>query len=568
MALFLGGCDIMRSDSDADPETDRTLDPGETALPLEDVHLMASPGAIDTSVSVSAQEVPDPTAETPLPESISEAGAFYRVSGDRNVDLSSQEPPLYLALPVPDNADPAHLALGIRIPGSYVTDPSDDSPEFGWDLVRGAYEPERNLLVVPMRFLVSEGIVFSVVQHPDYASPSMEGTSGETLFEKTKNFFSQEATLNKAGKKNAYKVKCKGFSGNACGSNEKDAVRQYLKEAYRDFVSDFREPDLRSPLFSDKYVWIIKKKGKAWCKGSTVGKYLSLTNKAITCYDGNGTPSEGTTRHEFFHAIQYNYAPISWSKLPKQRPDWVIEGTAELAADPNTAGSKQAIRDSGRNLRVVDVPLPAEDNNSQYEAQDFWTHLINSRSSTLAHILDPVFKQQSNAPNKPTAEKVDKLYGLDDAYWDWVRNQAFESHLTSGYGGALNAACIFNDNVASPMTVTYDAGTRSNPKEEFTVVPRLSAQVVEVNVQTGASRIDLEISASTSDPKSYVKAYPNYSAPTTDCWGGAQSASDSLTDIVKENAQKTYYVLLAATTIDVQRSAFSIEISHEDRLTK
>lgn len=558
------------ADDEPDTEVDKTLESGGTAKTESGVRLMAPSGALDESVSVSGAEVEDPTAETPIPEVARAPGSFYRVSGARNVDLSTTDAPLYLALPVPDDADPAQLALGVRIPSRYVTDTGASSPAYGWDLLPGAYDPERGLLVVPARFLRAEGIVLTVLETSEYASPSMADAAGETLFEKTTNFFAGETSASRAKSHGGgFKVKCKGgFSSGDCGSSEKSTVETYLKNVHDDFVSDFRSPDLKSPLFSDKYVWIIKKDGTTWCKGSTVGKYLSLTNKAITCYDGSGTPSRGTTRHEFFHAIQYNYAPISWGKLPKQRPNWVIEATAELAADANTAGSKQAIRDDGRPLRSVDVALTDNSGKTPYRAQDFWTYVINRRSATMADVLDPVFKQQSNAPNKPTAEKVDELYSLPDDYWGWVRNQAVESQVTSGYGGDLSASCVFDPRVAAPDTITYDAGSRSSPKEHSSVVSRLSARVMAVQVQTGAERIDLEITASTPDSKTYVRAYLPRSSSTTDCWTGSQDASHTITDMMEGSSRKTYYVLVSATTIDVQRSTFNIDISHEDRLTK
>jgi len=568
MVLALAGCDMTGSDSESD-KLDRTLDPGEIAETQSGARLMASVEALDEPVSISGKETENPMAETPLPEGARAPGPFYRISGDRTIDLSAKESPLYLALPVPDGVDPSHLALGVRVPSRYVTDTTPSSPEYGWDLLTSAYEPERNLLIVPTTFLLSDGIVLTVVEKSDYTSPSMEGTAGEGLFEKTKNFFDQERLAPQKSHGSGFKVKCRGFGGSGCGNNEKNDVQSYLQDVHDDYVSAFRSPDLKTPLLSNKYVWIIKKDGTAWCKGDTVGKYLSLTNKAITCYDGGSDPpSERITRHEFFHAIQYNYAPISWSKLPKQRPDWIIEATAALAADPNTGGSNHAIRNRKRPLRSVDAPLTSTTGNNEYQAQDFWTYVINRRSSTMAKILDPVFKQQSNAPNKPTAEKVNKLYSLPDDYWGWLRNQGFESQVTNGYGGKLSDRCIFDPNVASPNKISYDAGSRSEAKEEGVTVSKLSARVMAVQVQTGSNRIDLEITASTSDANSYVRIYPPHTSSTTDCWTNSEDASDTLADVMLESSQKTYYVLLSATMIDVQRSSFNINISHEDRPTK
>jgi hypothetical protein len=571
--LLVAGCDSTSSTEPTEPtepETnlDETLEAGGAAKTGDGVYLVAAAESIDEPVSIATREVSDPEGAALLPEG-TDPKTFYRVSGSRSVDLSTQSPPLYTALPVPDAFDPANVALAVRIPRDYTTDGTSDAP-YGWDVLRGAYEPERGVLVVPTRFLVADGIVFGIVETPTYDAPSMDGTAGETLFDRVEAFFSAKRTAVKASKSD-FKVQCKGFGGSGCGSDEKDDVKSYLSTVSDDYVSGFREPDLRTPLFSKKSIWVVKKKGTAWCKGNTAGKYLSLTNKAITCFDpdNQSDPPKSTTRHEFFHAIQYNYAPISWSKLPKQRPNWVLEATAELAED--TRSSATNVVRAGTDLRPIDTPLTADSGKPdypEYRAQDFWVHLISSRSSTPAQILDPVFDQQSNGTNKPTAKKVDELYSLDDAYWDWIRNQAFDAEVTAGYDGKLNGACIFDSRAASPTTVSYDAGSRTSAKSVSPTVSKLTGKVMAVEVTTGANRIDLEITASTSDAKSYVEIYPDVSSSTTDCWSTTARSSDTLTDVMLESKSRTVYVLLGATMIDDAESDFTLTISHDDRPTK
>ncbi|PEN14335.1 hypothetical protein CRI94_04675 [Longibacter salinarum] len=566
VGLLAAGCDSTSSNA---PDVDQTLEAGDAAKTDDGVYMVASEGSIEEPVAISSRKTQDPEAESLLPEEANSPDMFYRVSGDRDVDLSADTPPLYTALPVPDDADPSNIALAVRIPREYTTDEAS-SEGYGWDVLPGAYEPERDLLVVPTRFVVGNGIVFGVVENSDYNAPSMEGTSGSTLLDKIQTSFSKRAPTEKASTSD-FKVKCKGFGGSGCGSDEKSDVKNYLVDVYDDYVSDFKKPDLRTPVFGNKYIWIIKKKGKAWCKGDTAGKYLSLTNKAITCFDpsSGGDPSESTTRHEFFHAIQYNYAPISWSKLPKQRPDWVIEATAELTESTNSNASN--VERANTSLRAIDTPLTevsGKPDYPEYRAQDFWVHLISSRSSTPADILEPVFDQQSNGTNKPTAKKVDELYSLADDHWDWVRNQAFTAEITSGYSGALNSECVIDSSAVSPTTVSYDAGARTSPKQETISASKLTGHVAAVEVQTGADRIDLEIKASTSDSKSYVQIYPYTKSSNTNCWNNAANSSDTVTDMVVENSDKTYYVLVAATMISSSESDFTIEISHEDRLTK
>jgi len=572
--LLVAGCDSTGSTepeepTEPQPNLDETLEAGGAAKTGDGVYLVAAAESIDEPVSIATREVPDPEGAALLPEG-NDPKTFYRVSGSRNVDLSTQSAPLYTALPVPDDFEPANTALAVRIPREYTTHGTSSDAPYGWDVLRGAYEPERGVLVVPTRFLTADGIVFGIVENPTYDAPSMEETAGETLFDRVEAFFSAKRTAAKASASD-FKVQCKGFGGSGCGSDEKNDVKGYLSTVSDDYVSGFREPDLRTPLFSKKSIWVVKKKGTAWCKGTTQGMYLSLTNKAITCFDpdNQSDPPKSTTRHEFFHAIQYNYAPISWSKLPKQRPDWVLEGTAELAED--TRSSATNVVRAGTDLRPIDTPLTevsGQPNLPEYRAQDFWVHLIGSRSSTPAQILDPVFDQQSNGTNKPTAEKVDELYSLKDAHWDWIRNQAFDAETTAGYDGKLNGECVFDSRAASPTTVSYDAGSRTSAKSVSPTVSKLSGKVMAVEVTTGSNRIDLEITASTSDAKSYVEIYPDVSSPTTDCWGTTAGSSDTLTDVMLESKNRTVYVLLGATMIDGSESTFTLTVSHDDRPTK
>lgn len=588
-SLWVGGCDTTggggpaSTPGDSTPQEtetaqpDQTLEPGGTAH-SGDVTYMAPQGGLDSLVSISASQAPDPTAETPLPETAGAVGGFYRVSGGRTLDMPVEEAPLYLALPVPEGADPTSLALAVRVPRETVVGSPPSAPPYGWDLLRGAYAPEHGRLVVPLRFMMREGVVVSVLESSSHEAPSMAETGGETLFEKTKNFFGGEAKsrtsaataspVRTAAQAKAspgdFEVKCNGFQDGGCGADEKKDVSQYLSEVYGEWAGGFREPDLRKTFgFNADYIWVIKEDGDNWCKGSTAGKYLSLTNTAITCYDGSGDPSKSTTRHEFFHAMQWNYAPISWPKAKNTRRDWVIEGNAELAAPTSSGASKKAIRDGGRNLRKVDVPLTSE--GAAYRTQDFWVYMINERGSTPSKILDPLYQAQPGIGNGINAMKVHAMYSLPDDHWGWVRNQAFESRVKAG-NGDLNDQCVFNPAATgSVKTVTYDAEKQDEPKT-LTLKPKnLAARVVKVVIKNTHSTYEMRahVTAKTSAKHSFAKAYGNYSSSTSECLGNpSKDGSAYIERHLYPGDQETVYLLLSDSNLLKSRASFDLEIMH------
>ncbi|MFB6247392.1 MAG: hypothetical protein ABEL97_02350 [Salinibacter sp.] len=576
VAGFLAGCESSGPTGSAPPdapvETDRTLRPGETASTDTGVRVMAARGALDEETSVSGGTMADPTSETPMPDFARPVGSYYRVGGGRNIDVAADEPPLYLALPVPEGANTSRLALAVRVPQEYTTDNAQASAEYGWSVVRGAYEPERGLLVTPVRFLMKRGTAVAVVESEDHTSPSMADASGETLFAKAQTFFSQNAKAaaqtRSTAKSAQFVVKCVGFNNaSACGTDEKNDVRQYLNKAVQDFVGGFQSPALPKTFFGNKPVWKIYKNGQSWCKGNTAGKYLSLTKVAITCYDGSGDPSEGTTRHEFFHATQYSYGPISWAKLPNKRPDWVIEGTAELAESTSASAGAAAVRGPDP-LRNVDRKLTVEMGKPQYAeywAQDFWVYLINSRNATLSKILEPLFSPQPKAENEPHIKKVHQLYSVTDDHWDWVRNQAFESKVKQG-NADLNPSCVFDPEAVtgSPRTITYDAKAQNGPMTRSVSVNELTAQVLKVNIKNsyGAKQVLAKVKATTSAADGYAKAYGNYSTATTTCHGGGGSSSSaSIQQGLSSNSTKTVYLLLSNSGRG-KSASFNLRLSH------
>lgn len=559
LLLLTPGCDSSPSPS---PPDDTTLEPGSAVETEAGVRVIAPQGGLNQPVPVSGQEASVPATETPLPENATAAGPFYRIGGGRNVDLGREDAPLYYGLPVEEGANTDQLALGVRMPRAYATDDTASTSEYAWSVLPGAYEPERGLLVVPARFLTEEGTVLAALEGKSYNAPSMAGTSGETLLEKTKNFFSsdEDNTQRKAkmpGAKSSpsFEIKCVGFdSSDDCGSDEKSDVRSYLQTAYNDFVGGFKEPALATQLFTDRLTWKIKEKGDLWCEDAA-GKYLFLTEIAITCYDGNGDPSESTTRHEFFHAVQFSYSRISWNRPKTKRPDWLVEGTAEIA-ESSRSDAETAYRKYGDKLRRVTRRLNKQGGKPhypEYRVQDFWVYLINSRGSTPLETLEPLFQFDSDTPS--VLDKVDQLYNLPNTYWRWARNQVIESSV-SKRNPRLSPNCIFDSSAVKgqPEPLSYDIyGEGGTPKTRTVTVGPLKTKVYGVTLVNNSSQQKGlgEAGASTDAQGAFVEAYLTWDSPTTKCTEERNLDDGGYTStgyVIDPGSTRVVYVLLSNGT--------------------
>lgn len=125
LIVATGGCDSTGSGS---RPTDKTLEPGGSARTEAGMHLLAPQEAIGESVTVGTETAPDAGTSASLPEETTAAGEVFRISDGRDIDLSQSDPPLYYALPVPQDATPDELALGVRVPRSMTTDRVESPP--------------------------------------------------------------------------------------------------------------------------------------------------------------------------------------------------------------------------------------------------------------------------------------------------------------------------------------------------------------------------------------------------------------------------------------------------------
>lgn len=396
-------------------------------------------------------------------------------------------------------------------------------------------------------------------------------------------------------------VRCRKLD---CSQSDKQKVREYLNRVHDQFRPEFNEPDLTRTLPCRKievetddggtetkwgrfYGYNLREEGTGGpignCRGGTHGMYVAPTHTAFTCFDGfdSGDVDERrTTRMEYFHSVQFNYAPLSWpnwtSKNPGAKffPKWIVEGVASAVENPNTTPDEM-YRDGNRPLRAIDKPLTEQgDDLPAYKIQDFWTYLVNARNSTPKETFIPLFGERSGVPNKPDLLKAAHLFNLEKHYWGWVRNQGFEAEMTEGFGEALGDTCVPKNGDGSrpdalqslKTTLTYDPNTRSSPlRRNLRIEQKIfqdawTAEVakIEVNNSSSSKPFDVIVSADGNQP---VKLYRNRSSENQDCLNRNEGLRESSMQVtVPSDSSQEFYVLMLKSQI--ADASFDVKVEH------
>ncbi len=183
-----------------------------------------------------------------------------------------------------------------------------------------------------------------------------------------------------------------------------------------------------------------------WTCGRGIAGQFRPWGTAFTCLHAAGDLEGGsyddldqagrTTRHELFHAIQYDYYTLT--------PNfWVVEGTARLAEDAQDEDIGLAISTHSSRHRKVDLSLlersgPDDTRRNRYEAEFFWFDLLKRSGLDELENLGLVFQEGVNTRNvHDFVVNHTEFDSLGEAHWRWVRNAAFDGdiELPTRWGG-------------------------------------------------------------------------------------------------------------------------------------
>jgi len=446
-----------------------TPDPGDTTpftgawYGPQGVVLFDTEGLLGKSFVVKIEPAFDAREEIPFPEylaGVRPASPFLALSSSEEF-LATDDRYLVLAFPVPEGSDPANLAVAVLTPPDMIIayEETEGDAFAQWDIILGAYDAQAGYFAVPISYISTTPRTLVMVQGPD--------------------FFFQRNIWDLPG--HEFSVVSVGFAEDGCSEENRSLIEEELNTAYRFWKSaGFREPNLRKVLVDtydhegalltseELFEYQLRK------ASSPNGAYVLSERIAYTEYWGvPETPERRTSRHELFHAFQYAYEEVSESRYlednRKRVYRGIIEGTA-VASEWSYNGLRRSNAaysfSSGEERRLTSRnPLPittsilrtnSSAESRDYQTQDFFVYIgmrmqpTEPKSNFLLLFFETA--QDREAIEQAMREDPDIPYtsnlwlgildaalrregtfaSLQDAYWQWAKNQSFEKSVILG----------------------------------------------------------------------------------------------------------------------------------------
>jgi len=561
-----GGTDRDTLTVIAGPEGEM-LTPGGILFGEDGVALAALPGALELAIEVFVTAVPAP--EAPLPPGSTVLGPFVLLGSPDDVAAAAN--PFLVALPVPEEADTARLAMAaLLVPddvtGTYLSEPA-------WELIAGAFEPRGGYFVTTLAGLPAGGRVVTLVASDDAASPTL-GTLPAGV-----------ATL----QSEPFTASCRNFNnplinnlGIGCSPADEADLEAVMTVDYLDLVAGlgFRGPNLpRSFDLAQTAINLVEgeidvvfgpyevqlrpyrsvaQDADTWpCgirpdgSGNGGGYSFGLTTSLFVCIDDDGLydpfgspkPAVATARHELFHAIQFAYPNVGDGS--RGRDLWIIEGTA-VASEFSSATMQ---RSTSFNPRVVEVGLTVAADLAHYRAQDFFVFAGQSLGLGLDY-LQAVFARGARTRDVDAAlTSLGVTGGLSETYWRWARYQAMADASVAG----STVLCAPQPGRVTPEQLSFDLEA---PAQVATAtVPSLAARLFELTF-TADPAIDYFAQVVIAPDRTGAARAVVY-----DGGCGRAVETDRLAVAVEAGKDKTVVVLVANVVTDDRMPHLGIEVT-------
>lgn len=401
-----------------------TLTDGGTVTGVDGVSLGAIAGTLTTTLEISITHTSAPTPTIITDPQIH--GAYYHIAADENVLLCDQAKGFVLGLPVPNGVATDSLAIAAISAGSS-----------GWGIISGLYDPQSELLLVPLASLTETGFTAVLIERENFTSLPDQATVSPA---ETGQPESQRRQVNTTPE---FRILCQG------GMSVCSEIKDFLDLVYIE-MSDmgYSDPNIpcalqelglnppRRECIPDSYQVEILNYDSTACEinGAPAGAYLHFLEQEWlnpffwVCPTNTSqlfNVDKRAIRYHYFQATQYGWPehlPVwtDWvnGDVHHQHNDWVIDSTA-TAAMISIPTVMESTNDYAR--RPVDVPLASITEDYEYRSQDFWVYLGKTLAEGLT-MLEPLFEQHG-ATTQAVVNWAGGESNFQDLYWNWVQNQ-------------------------------------------------------------------------------------------------------------------------------------------------
>ena len=514
-----------------------------------------------------------------MPSGILPRGSYFQIAVDRDITTSLAEP-LLIGFPVPQEADPAHLALAVLDD----QEPFTTTAQLAWYFLDGLYDADQGLFLTTLSALKAAGNVYVLAEHYSFDSPA------------------NDSELQDAGTTvGAFTVSCRAFpESDDCLPATEEQVAIYLDQIHTRMTNDFgfpAVPRLQSPL--GRIVMAEDQNSLAYVSGFTAsitphsyfrcenagGIYRPDRGLLYLCYD----PAEGITAytpnvliHEYFHAVQYSYAKVfdPDSEDPPPPPEaWIIEGMATMAMesyyldDTVVRSTEQEwqkpllkIDESPRHAIWGDEPL------NEYYAQDFWVYMGQRFLEDLGYV-DQIL-EEGGATTEGVALALAAKFNVpfDELFWGFVKNQAIENLYSLGDNEGI--LCTANYGALGGLHIVWpydpvDYWEYPNPSGElYDSIDPLTAKLIEITFPAEVGRaymaVELEVCQGLpSDQKETCQLQAQkdlhskiYVSGEMNCQAYTDAVEGKRTFTVGSVPGERYYILLANADIHFPHSYY------------
>jgi probable HAF family extracellular repeat protein len=527
----LAGC---ASDSTDDREVEEAaIEGGKFTEINESIRLAADPGVVDGPVGLQADPI-DPSEDEEFPSEAAETvGSFVHLAADQD-EVSGpwiegeDDGRFFVALDVSPGMDEDHLVPMVKAPIIPFSDQAEGPfSSTVWVPFHGVYDERQNVFVVELDRFPTEAtpIQVGIIEHESFETwargnyieplvnqrfpersagdaelPDQPGADTGNDQTRTASFAAPKTAAFGHDDDSTFGLSTWLDGGQHSHTSN---VEQALDQGWNRYQDLNQDPGIALPTgtisqadisLSDgisipDYVYTVLDVdtglGSSACSQAP-GMYVMELPLAWTCVgDLSAQEAENTTRHELFHAIQWDNFQYQNQEFPHPIS---IEGTSATVEDT------RAILDPGADQEPTPVTTPLLDS-SMYDTTYFWSFLGHSGMN---------FEQfgdwfDDGLGVSDTHDPVNPFADMGEAHWEWSKEMVFEGQTDArDFAGS----CTYHNGYGDTLDVQREQAASEDDRER-TASSSLSPLEADVwNLTLPADDLDpyhLTISVSDSD---------------------------------------------------------------------